>query len=97
MKNRLFLDVSKYYDADTEFSTDKLQQTIINAGVMGDSGYVLPLRYDIPVMYVDKQVFSETGLSQDIFESNVIDLMNGVVAIDNGRTAPPVEATLHSF
>lgn len=87
MKNGLFLDISKYYDEDTELGTDKLQQTIMDAGVLGDARYVLPLRYDIPVMYVDKQAFSETGLSQDTFESNVIDLMNNVVAIDDNRTA----------
>lgn len=87
MKNGLFLDISKYYDEDTELGTDKLQQTVMDAGVLGDARYVLPLRYDIPIMYVDKQAFSETGLRQDIFESNVIELMDSVVAIDDNRTA----------
>lgn len=87
MKNGLFLDISKYYDEDIELAADELQQTVMDAGVLGEARYVLPLRYDIPIMYVDKQAFSETGLRQDIFESNVIELMDNVVAIDDNRTA----------
>ena len=87
MKNGLFLDISKYYDEDIELAADELQQTVMDAGVLGEARYVLPLRYDIPIMYVDKQAFSETGLRQDIFESNVIELMDNVVALDDNRTA----------
>lgn len=87
MRNGVFLDISDYYNADTELDTDKLQQTVMNAGTVGDARYVLPLRYDIPVIYVDKKAFSETGLSDDILESNVIDLMKSVVAIEDNRAA----------
>lgn len=87
MENGMFLDISKYYDADTALDTDKLQQTVMDAGVLGDARFVLPLRYDIPVIYVDKQAFWETGLSCDLLDSDIITLMNGVTAIEDDRTA----------
>lgn len=87
MNNGIFLDISEYYDADTTLETEKLLQTVMNAGVVRDARYVLPLRYDIPVIYVDKQGFAETGLNKSILEQNVLDLMKSVVNIKNNTTA----------
>lgn len=63
--NGLFLDISEYYDADEELNKDGLVTEIMNAGVLNGSRYVLPLRYNYPVAYVDVQRVEAACLNVD--------------------------------
>lgn len=81
MRNGLFLDISTYYDADADLDKAALNQDIMDAGLLGDARYVLPLFYDLPVAYVDKNTFAESGVPQDIFTYGAADFLNAVAQL----------------
>ena len=87
MQNGLFYDISEFYDADTELKTEELQPVIMEAGVLDGERYVLPFRFDIPVMFVEKNRFAQTGLSEDIFQKNILELMDYFVSMEDHATA----------
>jgi len=80
MRNGLFADIGEFYDADTALETDALNKTVMDAGVLDGVRYVLPLRFNIPVAYVDIQDFEAAGLSTDIFNSNMAGILDAVTA-----------------
>ena len=65
MHNGLFLDISTYYDQDTALEKDGFAQSIMDAGVVDDARYILPLYYNFPVLYVDTQQLASAGISLD--------------------------------
>ena len=83
MHNGLFLDISAYYDADTELDKDALNQDIMDAGLLDGARYVLPLCYDLPVAYVNKKAFAEGGVSDDIFTYGAADFLNAVAQFED--------------
>lgn len=83
MHNGLFLDISAYYDADTELDKAALNQAIMDAGLLGDARYVLPLCYDLPVVSVNKNAFAESGVPQDIFEYGAANLLNAIAQLED--------------
>lgn len=80
MRNGLFADISELYDGDTALETDKLNKTVMDTGVLDGVRYVLPLRFNIPVAYVDIQDFEAAGLSTDIFNSDMAGILDAVAA-----------------
>ena len=86
MRNGLFADISEYYDADTELGKESLNTTVMDAGVVDGARYVLPLRYDFPVVCVSVERFAKTGLSKDTFNTNILSFMQAAVQTDD-RTA----------
>ena len=67
----LFADLSAYYDADTELHTEALQQTVMEAGVIDGARYVLPLRYEVPVAYLDAEQLAASGLDREKMASGL--------------------------
>ncbi len=72
MYNGVFVDVSRYYDADVELHTEELRKEVMDAGVMEGCRYVLPIRYDMPSLFVDmSRVWAESNIctiAQEILE-----------------------------
>ncbi len=87
IRNGIFLDVSGYYDSDTDLGTDALNQTVMDAGCFDGKRYVLPLRYNIPVIYTQPELCKEYGLSQDIFSADFLTVAQTVLALENADTA----------
>ena len=83
MRNGLFLDISTYYDADAELDKAALNQDIMDAGLLDGARYVLPLCYDLPVVYVSKAAFAESGVSKDIFSYGAVDFLNAVAQFED--------------
>lgn len=52
--NQWFADISSYYDSDTELHTEELQKVVMDAGVVGDARYILPLGYSFELLLADK-------------------------------------------
>jgi len=75
----MFYDISKYYDADTELNKDSLVAGVMDAGVLDGARYVLPMRYNYPVAYVNMDKFNSLGLDESIFSSGIVHLLNTVV------------------
>ena len=74
MRNGLCLDITEYYEQDTEFDKAGLVSSVMDAGIVDGARYVLPLRYNIPVIYADVQQLQAVGLSAD-------DLQNGLSSL----------------
>ena len=62
MRNGMFLDISQYYDADTALDKERLQSEIMDAGVVNGERYVLPLRFQFPIAYVNTELLESTGV-----------------------------------
>ncbi len=77
MQNGIFLDISPYYDADTALNKDGFVSAVMDAGVIDDARYILPLQYDYPVAYVDVQQLERVGLSPDDMD----DCLNGMTEV----------------
>lgn len=87
MKEGVFADISEFYDEDSTINKDSLNQKIMNAGVMDDGRYVLPLRYDVPVIYADLEQLAEIGLTSEDIDVSVIDLMDLAIQCENEELA----------
>lgn len=100
MYNGVFADISKYYDGDDTLGKDALASQIMDAGMIGGARYVLPLRYNIPLVFTESSRWSEYGLNQEIFDSGVTAIAEA--ALDSGDAfligyiAPPTNLSLMS-
>jgi len=87
MQNDIFYDISAYYDADTELDKESLVTAVMDAGVIDGKRFALPLRYDMPVAYVDMKLFEEEGFSIDLFNSSITDLWDAITQSKNSKVA----------
>ena len=74
MYNGIFTDISEYYDGDQTLGKDGLMTGVMDAGLMDDARYVLPLRYDYDVLLVDMNAVAELGIDPAIFEGGIDEL-----------------------
>lgn len=51
--NSWFADISSLYDADVNLHTEELNQAVMDAGVVGDARFILPLGYTFDVLFVE--------------------------------------------
>lgn len=89
MRSGLFADVQEYYDADRDLGTEALRKEIMDAGTMGESRYVLPLRFTMPVILTDPALWDGFGLSEDALDSDAGTLVYAQLAQEHGAEASP--------
>lgn len=82
MREGYFLDISGFYDADAGLGKDALQQTVMDAGMVGESRYVLPLRYNVPCLFIFDEALEKNGFAGDTSALNIDDWM--AWAVDSG-------------
>ena len=75
MRGGLFFDITKYYEEDDALCKDDLNPKIMDAGVVNGIRYVLPLRYDIPVIYAQNRALEEAGIDPEILTQDICALM----------------------
>lgn len=80
MRNGVFADISALYDADTDLRKETLVTGVMDAGVVDGARYVLPLRFNVPLAYVDMTRLEAAGLGADAFDSGMIGLMDALAA-----------------
>lgn len=85
MQNGLFMDISEYYDADTELAEEELHPAIMDAGVYDGHRYIIPYSYDFPVAYVDVRQFESLGGSLDMFDGGIMKLYENLFATGNPK------------
>jgi len=83
MENGMFLDVSGLYDGDESLGKESFNTTVMDAGVLRGSRYVLPLRYDIPVIYGERWTLEELKFDLTALEKPLPELMQA--ALDTGN------------
>lgn len=87
MENGMFRDVSQWYDADTELGKESLNAAVMDAGVLEGRRYVLPLRYDIPVIYAQTQALEEVGFDMSSLEKPLPELVQALADTGNAIVA----------
>lgn len=95
MRNGLFMDISEYYDADTSFRKEDLNETIMEAGVLNGKRYILPFYYDMPIAYIDVAQFEDQGGSMDWFDDGVMNLYSD--CLNTGIHLSTSSQKLHGF
>lgn len=93
MKNDVFLDISQYYDADTELEKERLQSQIMDAGVVDGSRYVLPLRFQFPTAYVNVDLLASAGQDAEDIGTG----LNGMVETANTLKSQTLVARIGFF
>lgn len=76
MREGVFLDLNAYYNTDLTLDTDNLNSVVMDAGLVNGIQYTLPLRYDLPVVYVVPEQLSSANISGEVFNCGVIDMMD---------------------
>lgn len=84
MYNGLFYDVSALYDGDDGLNTEELTVGVMDAGVVDGARYMLPLRYDYPVVYADRARLEQSGMDVEAMKSSVTGLFSEL--LEHGDT-----------
>ena len=80
MRNGLFYDISRFYDKDDALGKENLNAQIMAAGVVEGKRYVLPLRYDLPVIYARQDALAAAGIDPGILEEGIDVIMDAVLS-----------------
>ena len=67
-----FFDLSALYDADTDLNTTALKPEIMEAGCRDGHRWVLPLRFDIPVIYTQPEQAQAMGIPETLFHQDFL-------------------------
>lgn len=97
MRNGLFADLSPYYDTDDALGRECLNQAVMDAGTFRDGRYILPIRYDMPVLYAKTDALKQYGLTENDFSGNIMELMDLALASGDRELAASVEPFLLDF
>lgn len=78
MRNGLFYDITDLYDRDEDLGKEGLNTQVMDAGVTDGKRYVLPLRYDMPVIFAKADALRDAGLDPAILEEDILTVMEAV-------------------
>lgn len=84
-----FADISSYYKADADLDKESLSTAIMDAGMIGGARYVLPLRYNIPVVFAETAVLKEYGLDTAM-DNGIDDFLDVILATEDPALAREV-------
>ena len=79
MRNGQFLDLRTYFDSDMDLNKGALNQSVMDAGVVDGARYVLPLKYNMPVLYYVPELAEKAGFPTDLLCSDVEKLIDNLV------------------
>ena len=79
MHNGMFADISALYDADTELNKEQLQSTVMEAGVLDDARYVMPLWYSFETVLIDSAKLAGYGVSEEEITGSIQDFYDVVI------------------
>lgn len=79
MQNGLFYDIAALYDGDDTLGKEGLNTAIMDAGVVDGARYVLPLRYDMPVIYAEEEALQAAGLDKELLSQDIGTIMEAVL------------------
>ncbi len=79
----VFFDLSALYDADTALNTSALKPEIMEAGCRDGHRWVLPLRFDIPVIYTQPQQAQAMGIPETLFHQDFLTIAQTLCTQDS--------------
>ena len=83
MEQGVFFDLSALYDADTALNTEALKPEIMEAGCRNGHRWVLPLRFDIPVIYTQPERVQSMGIPETLFEQDFLTIAETLCTQDS--------------
>ena len=84
MTNGWFADVAPYYNGDEELHTEGLVSGVMEAGMLDNQRLILPLGYDMDLMFLDKKEREASHLDQKAL-GNYGSTVNHVLELDDLR------------
>ena len=78
-----FFDLSALYDADTDLNTAALKPEIMEAGCRDGHRWVLPLRFDLPVIYTQPQQAQAMGIPESLFHQDFLTIVQTLCTQDS--------------
>lgn len=87
MREGVFADLNEYYQNDADLDRAKLVSSVMDAGVVGDARYVIPLRYNLPILFAIPDRLLSKGLSTEIFDDGITELLNRVTRLGDPDVA----------
>lgn len=98
MRRGTFADVNSMFSRDNSIDKQLLNTSIMEAGIVDKCQYVIPLRYDAPVIYVFEDMFGEYGIDNNIFSCGFDEWMQVVSQTQDPVLACGAEYTsIHVF
>ncbi len=82
MRNSIFLDVSPYFQPD-----DALKPEIMEAGMLKGKRYVLPLRFQVPVVYTRPDLCEEYGITEEALNGSFMKLAKHILSLADAENA----------
>ncbi len=79
MQNGLFADLQFDYLSDRSLGIEALNGQIMDAGMLSGRRYILPLRYDIPVVLTDPDRWDEFGITDSLMNSDILTLTGHIL------------------
>ena len=71
MRNGLFYDINTLYESDDGLGKEALVAAVMNAGAIGNARYILPLRYNFPMVYTTEAALKAAGLDVEKISTGV--------------------------
>lgn len=87
MELGIFQDVSSYYESDSELNIEALNQTVMDAGLHNGERLVLPMRYNIPVLYTRPDLCADYSFFPELFQSDFLTVAETVLSHKEANTA----------
>lgn len=97
MRDGYFADIHNYYDMDMDLRADRLNAAVMEAGTVGECRYVLPLRYDFPVAYVNLNAMQKRNLGTDLFSDGAVGMMDMLAWFEDAELAGHADIGMHQF
>lgn len=84
MRAGLCLDITDYYNNDQELPKAGFSDAVMDAGVVDGTRYVLPLRFNFPVIYADVQQLDAHNLTVEDLENGISGLADLCQTLEPG-------------
>lgn len=96
MYNGVFSDITSYLNNEEENFLSGINQAVMEAGAIDGKQYVLPLRYDFPVVYADPDALQMHGVDFGDSRLSISDLMKIVCNAESNIIAACSKPSTHN-
>ena len=90
MRRGVFLDIHEYYDR-AALQLEGLNNAVMDAGIVGNSRFVLPIRYNLPVIYSFDDEVKSLGLDPTDMDKPIDEWMKKVLELGEPKLSYSAE------
>ena len=87
MRSGIFADICESYNGDRGLGKESLKTEIMDAGMVDGKRYVLPLRFNIPVILTDETMLKSYSIDTDTLNSDTYTSVQTFLSRDAGIAA----------